>query len=329
MKVLLTGATGFLGFRTLEKLIEREDITAIIAVGRTIKKTHKVYHPKVEYSLGDLGNRDFVESLMKDVDHVIHAAALSSPWGKRDEFVAANHITQKNLIDAALRNSVKKYIFISTPSMYFEIKDKYNIKESDPLPDKFINAYAETKRMAEIELEKSGIPYVILRPRALTGRGDTVIMPRLIRAYNEGRLKIIGDGKNTADLTSVANVADAILLSIDSNEKGMNETYNISNGSPVKLWEAISDVLRKMDKEPPTRKLPFGFVKFIARLMELKSKATNMNEPTLTVYGVGTLAKSLTMDVSKARDLLGYEPKVSTEEAIDEFVKWYRENEES
>jgi nucleoside-diphosphate-sugar epimerase len=329
MRILLTGATGFLGFRTLEKLIQQSEIQMIIATGRTLKDSHKVDHPKVEYRLGDLEDSLFVESIVKDVDHIIHAAALSSPWGKREEFVAANVKTQQNLIASAKKHSIKKYVFVSTPSMYFEIKDKYNIKESDPLPKKFINAYAETKRTAEITLQGSGIPHVILRPRALTGRGDTVIMPRLIRAYDEGRLKIIGNGENTADLTSVANVADAIWLSLNANEKAINKVYNITNGAPVKLWDSIADVLRKLDREPPTKKVPFGVVKFIAQLMELKSKATNMKEPALTKYGVGTLAKSLTMDISEAKIHLGYEPKVSTEEAIEEFVNWYKENEKS
>ena len=121
--------------------------------------------------------------------HLIHAAALSSPWGKYEEFEKANLHTQQNLIASAKKNWLNKFVFISTPSMYFEMKDKFTVRESDPLPSKFINAYAETKRLAEIELEKSDIPYVILRPRALTGRGDTVIMPRLIRAFDEGRLK--------------------------------------------------------------------------------------------------------------------------------------------
>jgi nucleoside-diphosphate-sugar epimerase len=209
------------------------------------------------------------------------------------------------------------------------MKDRFDVKESDPLPKQFINAYAETKRKAELELEKTKIPFITLRPRALIGRGDTVIMPRLIRAYDEGKLKIIGSGENSADLTAVANVADAIWLSLIAEEKALNKVYNITNGEPVNLWAAIADVLRKLGKEPPTKKVPFGVVKFIAGIMELKSKLTNKKEPPLTKYGVGTLSKSMTMDISKARELLNYHPKVTTEEAIDEFVKWFKENEKS
>jgi nucleoside-diphosphate-sugar epimerase len=61
--------------------------------------------------------------------------------------------------------------------------------------------------------------------------------------------------------------------------------------------------------------------------MEWKSKMTNMKEPALTVYSIGTLTKSFTMDISKAKKLLGYEPRVSTKESILEFIKWYKENE--
>jgi 2-alkyl-3-oxoalkanoate reductase len=328
MKILLTGATGFLGYRTLEKLVNLENVEQIKATGRILKNTHKVDHPKVAYILGDLTDTLFVDTLMTEVDCVIHAAALSSPWGKREAFVAANVTTQKNLIQAAKKNSVRRYIYISTPSMYFELNDKFNIKESDPLPAKYINAYAETKRLAEIELEKAAIPFVIFRPRALTGRGDTVILPRLIRAYDEGRLKIVGNGKNIADLTSVANVVEAIILALTT-EKGINQTYNITNGAPVKLWDSITDILNKLGKTPPTKKIPFGVVKTVAKIMEIKSKMTNMKEPALTVYGVGILAKSMTMDITKAKSLLGYDPKVTTEEAIEEFVNWYKENEKS
>ena len=235
MKILLTGATGFLGFRTLEKLVEQEEVTSIIATGRTMKATHQVLHPKVTYVLGDLSDKAFVESITSDVDYVIHAAALSSPWGKYSEFEDANLRSQINLIHSVQRSKLIKYIYISTPSMYFDSNNRTNIRENEALPRKFVNAYAHTKRMAELELVQSGLPYVILRPRALTGRGDTVIMPRIITSFKEGKLKIIGAGKNIVDLTSVANAVDAILLSLKAEGPALNQIYNITNGEPVNL----------------------------------------------------------------------------------------------
>ena len=325
MKILLTGATGGLGFRTLERLIKNPKIEKIIATGRVIRPTHFVENPKINYILGDLEDADFVSKLVEQVDYIVHTAALSSPWGKYAEFEKANVFTMNNLINAAKKHHIKRFIYVSTPSLYFNGKDRFDVKESDSLPKKFVNAYSKTKHEAELALEKSGIPYVTLRPRALIGRGDTIIMPRLIRAFEEGKLKIIGDGKNIVDLTSLANVADSIELSLFVGDEGLNQIYNITNGEPVKLWETIEKVLSMLGHEMNKKKVPYSVVKLLSQIMELKAKLTNYNEPTLTTYGVGILAKSFTMDISKAKSLLGYSPKVSTDEAIDEFVNWYRE----
>lgn len=325
MKILLTGATGGLGFRTLEGLVENPKIKKIIATGRVIRPTHFVENSKVSYQLGDLADADFVSKLVEQVDYIVHAAALSSPWGKYAEFEKANVFTMNNLINAAKTHHIKRFVYVSTPSLYFNGQDRFDVKESDPLPTEFVNAYSKTKREAEVALEKSGIPYVTLRPRALIGRGDTIIMPRLIRAFEEGKLKIIGDGKNIVDLTSLANVADSIELALFVGDAGLNQIYNITNGEPVKLWETIEKVLSMLGHEMNNKKVPYSVVKMLSQIMELKAKLTNYKEPALTTYGVGILAKSFTMDISKAKLLLGYSPKISTDEAIDEFVSWYRE----
>ena len=328
MKILLTGATGFLGFRTLEVLAQMPEVTTIVATGRTLKPTHTVTHDKISYQLGDLTDYRFVQNLVNQVNYIIHAAALSAPWGSFSTFEAANITTQQNLLKAAQQSAVphliKRIVYISTPSIYYNGQDRLQVNESDPLPYKFVNAYATTKRQAEIMLEQSGIPYVILRPRALIGRGDTVIMPRLLRAYEAGRLKIIGNGQNQVDLTSVANVAQAIVLSLKVNEAGLDQTYNITNGNPVYLWEKIRMVLELMGKQLPPKKVPRWLVAQVAQWMEWKARLTQGPEPTLTKYGVGTLSQSFTLNISKAKKLLGYVPQVSTDEAIREFVVWYQ-----
>lgn len=257
MKILLTGATGGLGFRTLEKLIENPKIEKIIATGRVIRPTHFVEHSKVNYILGDLENADFVSELVKKADYIIHAAALSSPWGKYSEFEKVNVFTMNNLINAAKIHNIKRFVYISTPSLYFNGQDRFDVKESEQLPTTFVNAYSKTKYEAELALEKSGIPYVTLRPRALIGRGDTIIMPRLIRAFEEGKLKIIGNGKNIVDLTSLANVAESIELALFVNDAGLNQIYNITNGEPVQLWETIEKVLTLLGHEMNKKKVPY------------------------------------------------------------------------
>lgn len=329
-RIVLTGATGFLGFRTLERLVEEADVEKVIACGRTLKPGMQVEHPKVEYKLGDLTDINYVLDVAKNANAIIHCAGLSSPWGRAADFEKHNLTSQKNLIQAAEKFGIKRFVFISTPAMYFDYRDRFNIKESDPLPKRLINHYAVTKLAAEKMLENSELEYVSLRPRALTGRGDTVIMPRMIRAYDEGRLKIIGTGKNKVDITPVANVVDAIILGLNAEKKALRQVYNISNGEPVVLWSEIAKLLSRIDKNPPTKKVPHTLVHTVAALMEFLSWLGGLkNEPTFTRYSVGVLAKSITMDISKAEELLGYVPRVSLAEAMEEFAVWHLENEKS
>lgn len=177
MNILITGATGFLGSRIVEHLIDFKEITHIIATGRKFSEDNKVNNPKVDYILGDLEHLDFVKSLFQNnIDVVINCASLSSPWGSDKLFHASNITSQENLIAESLKASTKRFIYISSPSIYFDFKDALNINEDSPLPEKMVNNYAITKWRAEGLIRESKIPYVILRPRALIGRGDTVIM---------------------------------------------------------------------------------------------------------------------------------------------------------
>ena len=325
MNVLITGSTGFFGSRLLEYLVVENKINHIIATGRKLSANNKVINPKVEYILGDLQDRDFTKELfIKGIDVVINCASLSSPWGSYKSFFDSNITTQKNLIHESLNSSIKRFVYISSPSIYFNFKDSLNIQENTPLPKRMVNKYAKTKWMAERMLSESNLPYVILRPRALIGRGDTVIMPRLIRSCSEGKLKIMGSGNNKVDLTPVSNMVEAVRLSIFT--PNYNEAYNISNGEPVNLWKSINSILIAIDLPAIKKKIPYSILYVVAMMMEYKARLLNGKEPILTRYSVGVLAKSFTFDIQKAREKLNYHPKQTTAQAMDEFVKWYKEN---
>jgi len=312
MNILVTGATGFLGSRIIETLDKKDEVVKIWATGRKFNKYNSsLSSPKIQYVLGDLTDVSFVNNLFKTpIDIVINCASLSSPWGSYEAFYKANCTTQKHLIEASNKSKIKRFIYISSPSIYFDFKNSEAITEEAVLPKKLVNNYALTKVNAERMIKESGLEYVILRPRALIGAGDTVIMPRMLRSYKEGRLKIIGSGENMVDLTSVSNFVDAILLAI--------------KGAPVKLWNCINYMLEKLGHHKVTKKIPATVLYRIAYLMELKSKyITKTVEPILTRYSVGILANSIWFDVSKAKNNLEYIPRQSTREAMDEFVEWH------
>ena len=322
-KILITGATGFLGSRLVEKMSTIKGLE-ILATGRTLKTQNISKKSNLEYVLGNLEDSKFIDSLTNGIDTIIHTAALSSQMGNPKDFQRTNIEVTKFLLKAAKAKRVKKFIFISSPSVYFRFKHQLELKESDILP-KPINSYSYSKREAEKLVQFSGIPYIILRPRALIGRGDKVIMPRILRAHSEGRLMRMGDESNRVDITPVSNVVDAIILALDAEEKAINQIYNISNGKPELLWPVLDKLLSQLSLPPPTKKISVRLGIVIAKLMELHAKWINdYKEPALTVYGVGTLTMSFGMDISKAKKLLGYCPKQSVHEALDEFVGWYK-----
>lgn len=325
--ILLTGATGFLGSRTLEKLIKQEGIGQIIASGRTVRPEAHIEAPHVQYILGDLSNQEYVSSLFEScpIHAIIHCAALSSPWGSDQAFHQANVLPQQHLIAEAQAHEVQRFVFISTPTVYATYHDRLNIKESAPLPKRFVNAYAASKREAEQLLEASDLPWITLRPRALIGRGDTVIMPRIMRAYEADRLKIIGTGKNIVDLTPVSNVVHAILLALDADESACGRIYNISNGKPVPLWDMIAYTMNRLGYPALTQHLPYSIAFLLAWGMEIYARRFNGHqEPVLTRYSVASMATSISLDISLAQHYLGYEAQQSVQEAIDEFVHWYQ-----
>jgi nucleoside-diphosphate-sugar epimerase len=329
MHILITGATGFLGGRLTERMSHESSVTKITATGRTLKSGNTSRSSKVHYLLGDLSDENFVKTLFEEPIYiVINCASISSPWGSYDSFYSANYLSQKWLIGESIENNIRRFIYIGTPSIYFDYTTRLGITEDNYIPTKMVNHYAKTKWMAEKLLEESGLTYVTLRPRALIGAGDTVIMPRLVRSHREARLRIMGNGKNVADLTPVNNFIDAIWLAVNTDKQNCNTDYNISNGDSEQLWPNIQKVLTTIGMKPMDKKTPYWLLYTVAYIMEKKANYLDKGkEPILTRYSVGILAKSFSFDISKARINLGFEPKQTTNEAIQEFTTWYLTNE--
>ncbi len=314
MRILVTGATGFLGGAVVRRL--HAEGRNVIATGRNTEKGTVLEAEGIPFVRADLA-----DSAPQGYDIVIHSAALAAPWGPPSAFEAANITATANL----LQRGAERFIHISTPSIYFANDSRLDVREDDPLPQIPVNDYARTKLAAEKLVRGSDLPFIILRPRAIYGPGDNAILPRIIAGLERGRLPVIGDGTNIGDFTYVDNVVAAVVACLDAPESALGRAYNITNGDPQPLWPMLSEIAVRLGLKPPTRQISVGAAMTIAGAMEAVFKRLpGRPEPPLTRYGVGVLSQSQTLNIEAARAGLGYRPKYSNNEGLERFIAWYK-----
>ena len=301
--MLVTGATGFLGGAVCAEL-RAAGGWEITATGRNAEKGARI--PADHFVPADLAKPGGAVTLARGHDAVVHCAALTSPWGRPAEFERANIIATAALLDAAISAGVRRFVHVSTPSIYGEHVHRENLTEKSPLPARPINEYARTKLAAErlVLAARDRIEVVVLRPHALIGVGDTTLLPRLVRAASHGKLRIIGDGRARTDLTCVENAALACRLALEADAAHVaGEAFNITNGEPTRLWDSLGQFLADAGLPTPRGRVPFALVWTGAALAEAWARYVSGKEPVLTRYGAGVLAFSQTFDIDKARRL--------------------------
>ncbi|TCS96857.1 NAD-dependent epimerase/dehydratase family protein [Hazenella coriacea] len=326
MKALVTGTTGFLGYALATRLHQMG--WQVTATGRNQSIGEELVQQGISFVPADLNDQPSVMNLCQGQEVVFHCAALSSPWGPYQRFYEANVLGTRHIIQGCQEQQVKRLVHVSTPSIYFRFKDQLNISEQDPLPAQKVNAYAETKWLAEQEMDQAfqdGLSVVTIRPRALFGPRDQAIIPRLLKANEQRFIPLINGGQVWLDVTYVENVVDACLLCVESPTSTLGKKYNITNGEPMLLIELLEKVFAQLDQPMRTKKISFPTAYRLASMLEFLAKTIGFGkEPTLTKYTVGLLGMSQTLDISAAKTELGYQPRISIEEGLEEFIRWWR-----
>ncbi len=279
----------------------------------------------IEILQGDICCRETVFDLLKGADGVIHCAALSSPWGKYEAFYETNVSGTGHLLDAALHYGIRKFVHVSTPSLYYNSQDRWNLTEESPFANRFANHYVHTKFLSEELIDdygRSGLHCVTIRPRGIFGPGDQVLLPRLIKALKRGGIPRFKKEGVWVDITYVDNAAESLVLAFEKGQKGAK--YNITNGEPWELFTLFSTLAKFAGIEMKIKEVPYGLAMALARGAEWFSKITN-KEPIFTPYTIGVLAHSQTYNINKAKNELGYLPKISIEEGLKRYGNWWRE----
>ena len=294
----------------------------ILALGRDLTKAKKLRQMGAEFMQIDIRHPI---GLPKDAyAGIIHCAALSSPWGRYDEFYQTNVVGTKNIIKLAEKSGCW-LIHISTPSLYFNFKDEYDVTEDSQLPNKFSSIYSETKKMAEdhvIAANNQGLKTVILRPRGIFGPNDTGIVPRILKIAKSGYFPLINNGKALVDLTHVSNVSHAIKRCIDQIESVSGEIFNITNDSPKTVKTVLDLLFSALKIKVQLVNIPKPMLSACASITETLSKAVCYGfEPPITHYTLGLITYSQTLNINRAKRMLGYMPLISIDEGINHYCQ--------
>lgn len=312
--IAITGATGFLGGALCRRLLAGGQ--PVLALGRDADKLAR---------LAALGAGTLAHDLSwgapprpgQPLRALVHCAALSSAWGPTRAFRAANVEGTRTAIAFAREAGARRFVHISTPSLYFRFRDQPLVCESAALPPP-VNAYAATKGEAErLVLAAPDLDVIVLRPRGLYGAGDTALLPRLLRAAQSGPLPLIRGGRAETDLTHVDDAVDAILAALSAPPGGAQRVFNISGGEPLPVRAIAEAAAAKAGQTIRWRSLPAAVVFGAARTLECTARLQpGQPEPRVTAYGAGLFAFTQTLDLTEARTRLHWTPRVAFEDGL-------------
>lgn len=312
-KVLVTGATGFVGRHLCESLVS----SGYIITGTT-RSSEKAFSP-VDYKLriiGDIGTDIDWASALQDIDYVVHLAARVHIMSEvaddpLTEFRRVNSRGSEKLAESAAAAGVKRLIYVSTIKVLGETTDGHAFRNTDRAAP--CDPYAVSKREAEEALKRitndKGLELVILRPPLMYGPGVGGNFLRVLGLVARGIPLPVGMIQNARSMLAVSNFCDVIQISLE-HPAAVGRTFLVADGEDISTPELFRMIGSLMDK--PVRLLPVP-----EQLLKLGGKIFRRSNE------VARLCDSLQVDITYTKNVLNWSPRTSLEDGIRSVVQWY------
>ena len=333
--VLVTGGTGFLGRRLVERLLDAGRPVTVLARRSDPRLTAR----GVRFISASLDDATAVQAACAGVTTIFHTAAKVGVWGRYDDFFRTNVLGTRALLAGARAHGVARFVHTSTPSVVYNGQALANADESLPLTVACPSPYPLTKALAEravLSANSETLRTVALRPHLIWGVGDPHLVPRVLARARAGRLRIVGDGQNRVDMVHVENAVDAHLLAEQALTSGSQlsvlnsqsaspaaagRAFFITNGEPVLLWDWINQLLTALSESPITQKISLPLASALGAVCETAWRALPFRgEPPMTRFIAAELAKDHWFDLTAARRDLGYVPRITMAVGTAELV---------
>jgi len=323
---LVTGASGFLGGRLTEMLVEQgEDVTVL---ARPTSDLRHLAHLPIRVVPGELTDTQSLREAVQNARRIFHCAACSTDWAPWKTYFDANVTGTENLLEAARHApELERFVHVSTTDVYGYPTVPYD--ESHPTRDAGL-PYNQTKRLGELAVWKAhedhGLPVTIVRPATIYGpRGKdfTVEVATLLR---QRLMATIDSGRAPGGFAYVDNVAEA-MLQASTHPDTVGQAYNLADGTGATWAEYLALFAKALGCKPPWINLSFAAATRLASVFETPHRLLGLSgRPLLTCHAVQLLGIDQEFPTEKARGTFGFAPKVSLAEGIARSGAWLRDS---
>lgn len=321
MRVLITGASGFIGSHLAGRCRqEGQQVRALVRKGNAAIPS--LQEQGITVIEGDIRDAAVVLRAAEGCDIIVHAAAVASDWGEPQDFIDINIGGTRNVAEAALQNRVGRLVYLSSIEVFDHVKSE-RIDEQTPFHQRN-QPYPDTKIAATRlirEYAAKGQEISIVYPSMVYGPGDRTIFPLLADGIRKGQL-FYWTHHTRMSLIYIDNLVDLVMLAA-THPAAAGEGF-LACDSTVPAFDAFCDRLASgIDARPPFIHLPFSLAYLLASMMEMTYRLTGSDtRPMLTRQAVTLLASRAMFDTSKARNRLGWNPKVSYDEGFRRTLDW-------
>jgi nucleoside-diphosphate-sugar epimerase len=315
-RAFVTGGSGFVGGRLIRRLAG--DGVVVRGLARSEAAAEKVAAAGAEPVRGDLGDVAAMRAGAESCDAAFHAAAHLSDWGRPEDFERDNVQGTRNVLEACRAAGVGRFVHVGTEAALMAGEPLVRVDESAPLRPDSPALYSATKAKAEqavVAANGEGFETMVARPRFIWGAGDTTLLPQMVDAVRSGRFAWIGGGRHLTDTAHIDNVVEALLLAAERGRPGA--AYFVTDGEPVEFRAFVTALLATAGVDAPARNVPAGVARGLAVAGEALWRALPLpGSPPLSRLAYWVAGQECTLDISRAREELGYAPVVTREAGL-------------
>ncbi|NPV91324.1 MAG: SDR family NAD(P)-dependent oxidoreductase [Firmicutes bacterium] len=324
MNVLVTGATGFIGARLVEELLDRGYEVRVL-IRKPIEQYQNIaWSKKVTSIPGDLRDRDSIKKAVRGADVVVHLAAQLGSWrAKPEDYTDVNYNGTRLLVEESEMAGVKHFLYISTAGVFGTLK-QIPADETHPCNPRY--PYEKTKFLAEQYIAKKiqdGFPATIIRPSHIYGPGDLNTVPLLKILQSVHLFPLIGGGRSFFQPLYIDDLLKGLMLIINNQKTVCGKLYVLAGKEFITFRSYIQLSSKLMGNKVLTPTFPYVLARFTAELNEVLAKLLNI-EPVLTRFRVDFLGGHQFYSIKLAQHDFGFNPEVGLEQGIEKAINWYR-----